>query len=105
MNVNKISKELKDSLKETFPDESFKIILYGSYARGESNNYSDIDILIIFETPINLKTKDKVYELCCALNIKYNIWIDISLISNHEMDTIKGKQPFVQNALNEGIYI
>ena len=105
MNLKKVTSELKKLLIENFQGESFKIILYGSHARGESNRYSDLDILIIFESPVDLKKKEKVYELCSDLNIKYSIWIDVSLISKDEMGTIKGKQPFVQNALSDGIYI
>jgi predicted nucleotidyltransferase len=105
MNIKVITKELKEVIIKEFPDEKPRIILYGSYARGESNKHSDIDLLVIFNSPIDLNKKNKVYELCSGLNVTYDIWIDVSLISSDEMDSIRGKQPFIQNALNEGVYL
>ena len=64
-----------------------------------------MDILIIFNSDVGWEIRDTVYEICSDLNLKYNIWIDVSYLSLSEMDTIKGKQPFVQNALQEGIEI
>ncbi len=105
MNLQEIIKELKENIKEKLPGENFKVILYGSYARGKYDENSDIDILIILDSYPDTQKKDKIYEVCSSLNIKYEIWIDVSLISKKEMDTIKGRQPFIQNALREGITI
>ncbi len=105
MNTLKIAKELKEKIEEIIHGEPYKIILYGSFARKEENINSDLDILIIFNSDINWKIKDIVFEICNDLNLKYDMWIDISFLSLNEMNTIKGKQPYIQNALHEGIEI
>jgi len=100
-----IASELKKHLDNLIPNMIISVILYGSYARGDSNKYSDLDILIITKDKIDWLMKDKIYEACSDLNLKYDIWIDVSIIAQNEMDGIKGKQPFVVNALNEGIAV
>lgn len=105
MNILKIANELKENIREKIKGEPNKTIIYGSFARNEGNKNSDLDILIIFNSLIDWQIKDKVFEICSDLNVKYEIWIDVSFLSLSEMDTIKGKQPFVQNALYEGIEV
>ena len=39
--------ELKELLFKTFPDYIEKIILFGSQAKGNAQEYSDYDILVI----------------------------------------------------------
>ena len=43
-NINKIIDEFVKGAKEILGDRVKKIILYGSYARGDYNEGSDIDI-------------------------------------------------------------
>ncbi len=105
MNILKIADELKENLKEKIKGEPNKIIVYGSFVRNEENKNSDLDILIIFNSDVDWEIRNKVFEICSDLNLKYDIWIDVSYLSLSEMNTIKGKQPFVQNALQEGIEI
>ncbi len=105
MNILKVTNELKESIKGKIQNEPNKIIIYGSFARNEENKNSDLDILIIFNSQVDWRIKDTVFEICSNLNMKYDIWIDISFISLSEMDSIRGKQPYIQNALHEGIEI
>ena len=55
-----------------------KIMLYGSYARGEENldnEISDIDIMIIVNMPENevKKIEEKICDYSYDLDLKYNI--------------------------------
>ena len=46
--LNKIRDEVVHGVLEVFPDSVEKIILFGSYARGEETDESDIDICVVF---------------------------------------------------------
>ena len=46
-NINKIINEFITAINNKFGDRIKKIILYGSYARGDFNTSSDIDIMIL----------------------------------------------------------
>lgn len=53
----KLLAEIKKRVLQTEPDA--KVILYGSYARGDANEESDIDLLILVEREV-LSYQDKV---------------------------------------------
>ena len=40
-----------DRIVEEFDPQ--KIILFGSHARGDANRWSDIDLLVVFDEPVN----------------------------------------------------
>ena len=47
--------ELTEKIQELYGNQLDKVILYGSYARGEENKYSDIDLAIILSYKINFQ--------------------------------------------------
>ncbi len=105
MTSEQIALELRHNLEKRFPNFVKKVILYGSQARGDANKHSDIDILVILSCKVNWQITDQIYEECFELNLKYDVWIDISVLSEEDMNSIRGIQPFVQNALTEGISV
>ena len=97
--------ELKKLLLKCFPDYIEKIILFGSQINGNAKEYSDYDILIILKKSYNWKLKNKIYDKTWEIDFKYDILTDIKLISNSDLKGIKGKQPFILNALESGIVL
>ena len=84
-----------------------KIILYGSYARGNYNTSSDIDILVLtdYEPKQFYSALKKLSGMTYEIELNYNV-ILIPLINNiknynEEIDTI----PFYANIKKEGVVI
>lgn len=84
-----------------------KIILYGSYARGDYNTSSDIDILVLtdYEPKQFYSALKKLSGMTYEIELNYNV-ILIPLINNiknynEEIDTI----PFYANIKKEGVVI
>lgn len=98
-------KELKELLIKSFPGYIEKVILFGSQVKGRKKIYSDYDVLIIVKKAYDWKFKNKVYDKTWEIDFKYNILTDIKLISNKELKSIKGKQPFILDALENGIVL
>jgi len=80
-----------------------RIILYGSHAHGTSDIHSDYDILIILNTGFNWQFEWKIYDLCFDISLENDILIDVKIISSSDLDTIRGRQPYIQEALSTGI--
>ncbi len=86
-----------------------KIILYGSYARGDFNNSSDIDIMILtdlYDDEIE-EYKDKIWDYAYDIEWDNNFDIELSpLVRNIEkynkrIDVV----PFYHNVQREGVVL
>ena len=96
-------RELKELLLATFPQEIEKIILFGSRVNGDARDYSDYDVLVIVNHPYDWRFEDKVYDASYDISLKYDLLADMKIISTDELNTIKGKLPFIQQALERGV--
>ena len=108
-NINKIINEFITAINDVFGDRVKKIILYGSYARGDFNTSSDIDIMILTDL-----TDDEIVkyrsEICgCAYNIEFDNNFDIRLSPlvknidkfNYWLEAL----PFYMNVQKEGVVL
>lgn len=84
-----------------------KVIVYGSYARGDYNSSSDVDVMILVKMSDNeiKKIENQVYDL--AFDIEMDTGVDISpIIKNEEqyeywLDTL----PFYKNIHEERVIV
>lgn len=106
-NVKKIINDFLNKVEEVLGNRLRKIILYGSYARGDYNKSSDIDIMIL--TDLNDEEIEKYRETISdiAFDMELETGFIISpLIKNIEkyndrIDVI----PFYMNVNKEGVIL
>lgn len=104
LNKLQILKELKNHLQHYYKNTVKDVILFGSQAKGNIKTDSDFDVLIVLEDDYSRKDENTILDLCYDIDLKYNIIIDAHIISQSEIDTIRGKQPIYFNALHNGVY-
>ena len=75
-----------EKLKQKYPIKS--IALYGSYARGEQDSSSDIDLLVDFTQPIGMEIIDLTLDMEKILNSKVDI-VTYNAIKNRLFKYIK----------------
>ncbi|KZX10119.1 nucleotidyltransferase domain-containing protein [Methanobrevibacter curvatus] len=82
-----------------------KIILFGSVARGEDNEDSDIDILIVtFNIGDDLKIEDEIYGKTFDILLKTGEYLSVKMIdSEHYKQYINFS--FYKNIEKDGILI
>ena len=105
MQNDKIIKDLKELLLKHYSAEIDRIIFFGSRTRGDSEKYSDYDILIILKNDYDWRLEDKILSLCYEIDLKHNILTDVKIISNQALNSIRGKQPFITDALEKGVSV
>ena len=108
-NISNIIDQFVKGVNEILGDRVKKIILYGSYARGDYDKSSDIDIMILTDLNDNeiLEYREKILDY--AYDIEWNNNFDIvvsPLIKNIDkynkrIDVI----PFYMNIQKEGVII
>jgi predicted nucleotidyltransferase len=99
-----ILNDLKNQLMVQYGDVFQDVVLFGSQTKPETTDESDYDVLIILDKDIHWKDENSVYDLCFSLNLKYDIVIDIHLLSKKDIKGIRGKQPIYSNALKSGLH-
>ena len=112
MTRQELFEEIKQRLGQAFGDRLQGIVLYGSEARGESKDDSDIDFLILLQGPVELWSDLKtiihmLYPLQLEL-LDRKEWGDsrvISAIPVDKSDYDAGKSALFRNARKEGVLI
>jgi uncharacterized protein len=99
-----ILKDLKKILIQQYPDSIENVILFGSQAKGLADKNSDFDILVLLDKKYSGKDENEILDICYEIGLKYDVFIDLHLLSIEELKTIRGKQPIFINAIKSGIY-
>lgn len=96
--------EVKQELKKLYKDELIDIILYGSYARGDYDENSDIDLLVVLKNIQAIGNEiDKIVDAIYDINLKYNTLISIVPITYKDYKSINS--PLLLNIRQEGVLV
>ena len=99
--ANEVSKDIQNALG----DRLYKIILYGSYARGDYNEDSDIDIMVLADIDVSDMSRYRamVNDVASNVSLEYDALVTIS-IKNKQMFYSRLKiLPFYQNVVKDGV--
>ena len=107
--VNEVLQEFIKGIKSILGERIKKVILYGSYARGDYNKNSDIDIMILTDLTDDeiIKYRNQILDYAYELEWNNNFDINISpLIKNIDnfnywVEAI----PFYMNIEREGVIL
>jgi predicted nucleotidyltransferase len=99
-----ILKDLKTHLKKHFGNEIKDVILFGSRISDAAGIDSDYDFLIILQKKPDWRKKRIISDICYDIDLRYNIITDIHVLSESEINSLRGKQPIFQNAIKGGLY-
>lgn len=102
--IKTVLTEVKRLLKSIYGDALKDIILYGSYARGDFTEGSDIDLIILLKDMKEpVVERKKYFDAIWELDLKHDTVI--SIIPFREEDYRTRRLPLVLNAKREGFCI
>ena len=83
MDIEQILKEFKQKISELYGQRLKKVILYGSYARGQADDEnSDIDLAVVLEGDVNpCREIDRMIDIITEINLEYNVLISVYPVS------------------------
>lgn len=103
--IEPIVREFKAALQALYGDRLNGVILYGSYARGDYDEESDIDLIVL----LNDKTVDTIAEVFRLSELTLETILTYGkAVSPLPVSTLKYKSSFMpvyQNARQEGVRI
>ncbi|MDO4343801.1 MAG: nucleotidyltransferase domain-containing protein [Eubacteriales bacterium] len=95
------------SVKQILGESLCRLIVYGSYARGDYNEYSDIDIMILTtlsDKEIE-KAEDKIFDLAYDMELDYGVHLSPIVQNEAHFRYWLGAYPFYDNVEKEGVTI
>ncbi len=100
--LRKLLDQLARDFRELYGDRYRDLILYGSYARGEADSGSDVDLLLLLEGEVNpareLKRTQAV-KWPLALEADYAVFLLPVSVDDYE----RSDEPFLWNVRRKGI--
>ena len=103
---NLLDRFVKNS-RELFGEKLKDIILFGSYARGDFDDESDVDIFLLLDIPENeaWKYRNSIVEATSDISLEYDVLISPVVEPFVRYQKYKDVIPFLQNIRNEGVHI
>lgn len=90
-NTLDILQELKESLKKLCGDQILKIVLFGSRARGDFDEDSDIDIALIVRE-LSPKLKDKILDNVAEFELRHDVVLSVIILSEEDFNHLKERE-------------
>ncbi len=96
---------LKKSLRERFGKE-IELFLFGSVARGESLESSDVDILVLLKNTVNTSIEEEIYDIAYEIGLEYDIVFGVIVHTKKEWKELSKIQiPLTLEVKKEGMKI
>ncbi len=100
--IRNLLNELKTELNKIYGEHLKGVYLYGSYARGEEDSESDVDVLVVLDDFERYGAEvDRTGELGASLSLKYGV--SISKVFLRECDWLGGQTPFLVSVREEAV--
>ncbi|MDQ1329011.1 MAG: uncharacterized protein QG641_2297 [Candidatus Poribacteria bacterium] len=98
-------KKFKEAVTKALGNEFVELKLFGSKARGDAREDSDIDVLVITNSG-NWRLSDVVYHIVTDILLDDEIDISPKVIGKEDYKRLYEKgYPFVKNVIRDGIVI
>jgi uncharacterized protein len=98
-----VIKKFKQELIERYPDKVVTVLVYGSKARGDYHDESDIDVLVIAKES-DWKFSDKVREIGYALDEEIDYRLSIQVMSKEKIAYLRENNfGFAQSILRDAV--
>ena len=96
--------EIKAGIRALFPVEQF--VLFGSKARGDDHEFSDIDLLAVIESTLSGADKRKISDAVFDVNLKRNTQFSVISASSTEFHSeVWSRLPIFRIIASEGVVV
>lgn len=99
--------ETGEELKKIFGSKLVDLILYGSYARGDFDSESDIDLMALIDMDKKdiIKYRRTVSDLANDIDLKYDVLLSVKLQDKFTFNKYADVLPYYKNIAREGLTV
>ena len=105
--LNILLKKISEIYKSVYGEKLVRVILYGSYARGDFSDDSDLDVVALVHGD-RMKLQEqlkKVWDQTCDLELEYEMVLSSAVIPYEEFEKYREDLPYYRNIANEGVNV
>jgi len=104
LHIRKLMKELKAGLVRIYGDRLKAVYLYGSYARGDYRQGSDVDVMILLKNYRNYwNEQKKISQLASDVSLEYDVTVSCIFIKEVQWKNARDEKPLLYNIHKEGV--
>jgi len=104
MDVKSIVREYREGLARELGLDLVEIILYGSHARGEATEWSDIDVLCVMKGPLDYgELIQRTSRLTARISLEHDVTLSRAFMPEEEY--VASSSPFAMNVRREGLTV
>ena len=105
--TKRILRQFAEEAKNIFGKTLVQVILYGSYARGDFSESSDIDIMILTTLNDNeiRAIEGKIFDAAYELEFSEGVQISVNIKNEGHFNYWLGALPYYDNIKKEGVII
>jgi len=107
LTLNQISTRVVQVARESLGDKLDKVILYGSYARGDYDDESDIDIMILADIPLvdRGREREKIRSLLNYIDLDFDVVLSLNVTDCDTFNKFLPVEPFYKRVLSDGVIL
>ncbi len=100
--IPEVVRELRRRLEALYGDRLRDVILFGSHARGEADEGSDIDVLVVLDAlDDDRRERKRVGPIACDLSFEHEVLLTALVVGESEYRT--RQSPLLLNVRREGV--
>ena len=105
--LNEITKRVVLAAQTSLGDRLDKVILYGSCARGDNNDESDIDIMVLADIPCEDRghERNKIRALLGSIDLDFDVVLALKVTDRETFNKFLSVEPFYMNVLKDGVVL
>jgi predicted nucleotidyltransferase len=105
--LNEITARVVQAARDILGDKLHRVILYGSYARGDQDDESDIDILVLADIPMEETSgaREKIRDILPAIGVEYGVVLSLCITPTAIFYRRLNVLPFYGNVLADGVVL
>lgn len=102
--LRQVLSALRRELERLYRERLVKVLLYGSQARGDAREWSDVDVLVVLKGPVRpseeiTRTGEAVSRICLESDTV------IQCLFMDEQRFVAGKSPLLDNVARDAIEV
>jgi predicted nucleotidyltransferase len=103
--IEKAIQALKKELINRF-GSGVELRIFGSVARGDYHEHSDVDILVILPVPVNNAVEEQVFDMAYDIELEYGLVIGTIVYSKDFWYSDRAAvMPLFRNIQREGLFV